>query len=429
MKSCQWNASPRRKKQESVLTLLKKYMFEHLLGTITAIGSFFGGLFMLVYMLDEKFFPAGMEASSIGLLLGAAAIVGIVVSILFGLYFIIPGYVYKNMLAEEFRKNSIDIGASPEILRLLDAPAFVTAMFFGVYLYQASYQVPTPLSSGLWIVYFLLLILITMFCTYPRIDSAGRERIKGRRPLFFVFFISTILAALPWLLILQFASGYSRNGADDGNVWFAILLMVLAVVSSNHIVAGAKKWWVVLLGAVVALLFAIYITQQWSLIPRGVVRLLSIGNIPNATLLLDEQGCEIAAQYTTDQPVANPQKKMASCKLSSVTIVWRIGNEYWIKPQGAEGGNQAATSSGDAKQVLKSEKESKLQCVTEKYSNVNRTGKAQFTEQTIVEANDGAVCENHSKILYLNSNIKFSLPASHVLSWSIEFPSTPMAKQ
>ena len=78
--------------------------------------------------------------------------------------------------------------------------------------------------------------------------------------------------------------------------------------------------------------------QAFTLIPNTVMYIYKFGNIPYASLVLDEMGCTIANNhrllvrpYPPDfatQTTPNPK----TCLLSSVTIRSRLGNTYLAFP-------------------------------------------------------------------------------------------------
>ena len=163
------------------------------------------------------------------------------------------------------------------------------------------------------------------------------------------FVASLVTAFIPWLLILLLISQYAKESSDEESVWFAFFVMGLCVIFVNHWVVIAKKWWFLAIAAPAILLVFFAMTQQISLVPKVVVRTLAFGNMPNVTLMLDKQGCQIASQYVRApkdladiiQPTShfskdgkkNQDEKDESsmvCRLSLVNLKWRIGNEYFV---------------------------------------------------------------------------------------------------
>ena len=83
--------------------------------------------------------------------------------------------------------------------------------------------------------------------------------------------------------------------------------------------------------------------QAFTLIPNTVMYIYKFGNIPHASLVLDEMGCTIANNhrllvrpYPTDfatQTTPNPK----TCLLSSVTIRSRLGTTYYLETSNSNG--------------------------------------------------------------------------------------------
>lgn len=436
---------------------LINYVMSNPITSITAVGLFIGGLIMLIYLGSENYFPPDINASSIGLLFGAAAIIGIGITLALGLYFILPGMAYKNLLMDVTQPSKTSGGEAevrsenskdeewrrPLHLLRFTIPALIVTIAFNIWV---AYLLFTELID-----YRLLIlvgvVLIAIVCLFWRRvrqeDSSGkieREEVGGnqngmwfgvlkrivRWPRFLsrknrdiksaVLFVgrllkvysipfgvavfSGVLFTFPLLFILLFAGKYEENGAPDWLVMLVIFVMSILTIVANHAIARAKKWWVLPTGAVALLFFIMLTFQQWLLIPDAVVRSLSIGDIRNATLLLDEQGCEAAMRNALYDSSVDPKKGLAKCALSSVTVVWRIGNEYWIKSQ--DGGEDKQWKS--VLSFIAVDKADNAKC-PEMISDRNINKCKYMPEQ---------------KWFFFNSDIRFSIPAAHVLSWSIE---------
>jgi hypothetical protein len=391
---------------------LFEYVMGNLVAVISALGAFVGGVTILIYLMGEDYFPADINAASIGLLLAAAALVGIVLTILFGLYFILPGFIYRHILADEFKEDSIKLLSDRAIIWLLDVPAVAVAAIFLIWLIIDTKSTISFFFLLIFSFLALVIVLVAAPCAYPRTNSIEKDNIPKWRKAHVVAAVSSILAAIPWVLILLLAIGYSRNGADDFKVWTAIIGMSVVVVASNHVIARVEKLWALLIVSFAVLFVVLVLTQQINLIPRMVVHALTIGDIRNATLQLDEQGCQIAMQYASlipdvtknVSPKKTKHEKPAVCTLSSTTIAWRIGNEYLID----------ATDTTDQKNKTKSEvgfevvgKAKKAECV-----QIKPVNKQDRCKSTVIEDTDA-----EPTFLKFMLNSKFTLPASHVLSW------------
>jgi hypothetical protein len=411
--------SPRKKlagknrRSPKLIGRLYDYAMGNLISVISIFWTSLGGLTILIYLIGESYFPPDINASSIGLLLAAAALIGILLTIIFGLYFILPGFIYRHILADNFKEDSIKLLSDRAIGLLLDVPAVAVAAIFLFYLKIDTKSTLSFFSLLIFIFLVLVSVLFATACAYPRTNSIEKENRCKWWKAYFVVGVSAILAAIPWLLILQLAIGYSRNGADDFHVLFAIAGMSVVVVISNHVIARVEKMRVILIVSFAVLFVALILTRQINLIPRMVVHVLTIGDIRNAALQLDEQGCQIAMQYSSLIPDVEknaPTKKKkhekpAVCTLSSTTIAWRIGNEYLI---------DATETTDKNNKIIKSElgfevagKNQKAECVQSKPVSLQNKCKSPIVEDT----------ETEPTFLRFTLNSKFTLPASHVLSW------------
>lgn len=414
--------SGRKKRSPKLIERLYDYAMGNLISVISAVGIFWGGLIILIYLMGESYFPADLDASSIGLLLAAAALVGIVLALLFGLYFILPGYIYRHILADEYKEDSIELLSNRAIILLLDVPAIAVVAIFLIWLMTES-----ATSVFLLLIFdFPVLVLLAAIYAYQCTNNIERNRWEYIKVQFnalraskfewkkahVVAVVSVILSAFPWLLILLLAIGYSRNGADDPKVWTAIIVMSIVVVVSNHVIARVEKLWALFIVPFAVLFIVFVLTQQINLIPRMVVHALTIGDIRNATLQLDEQGCQITMQYaslisdvTKNVPYKKTKyKKPTVCTLSSTTIAWRIGNEYLID----------ATNETDLKNTTTSELFFEVE-EKDKQSETVQIQPASPSDKCKPVAVEDTEIESTFPRYTLNS--KFTLPASHVLSW------------
>lgn len=402
----------KKKPQEKLSEQLQNYILGNLIKVIMAFGSLVGGLLILSYLVSEHYFPPDMTMSSIGTLLAAAAITGIFITLFLALYLVFPGIMYRYVLNNKSELRQPDLLSDRAILWLLDIPSFVVFEIFVVVLFQ-------PNDSHFACLLGALPLCILMVYGSPKkqkiiqqIDDRFKciRLLKWESIIFIV--VPGILASLPWLITLLLIAGYARSTSDESLVWFTFFAICFSAIFANHVIAGAKKFeWIV---APILLFVILIITQQVSLIPHAVVRTLALGNIENVTLLLDEQGCQIATQYANiaqidDAKTASVaksekgsnedsnkliQQKPAACSLSPVKLLWRIGNEYFV----------------DANQS---------QLYVPLIEKTGKNGNAVATDGVHQRraSVDVSAAKVASQLLTLKS--KFVIPSSHVLSWSV----------
>lgn len=415
------------KKSPSRMDELLTYAISNVISVVSAVGAFLGGIIILIYLMDENYFPPDMNASSIGLLLAAASIIGIVFTTLFALYFILPGYIYRNLLADWFKEDAIKFLGNRAIFYLLDLPAVVVTMLLAISATLTLKDFDVAVLP-LWLAAYGIVLLASTAVYYPtsnsNTDMKPWRNIKYQdiefkkicltvlkwRGAYIVSTFSFIMVCVPSLFLLLLAS---LDVADTFSFVFAILAMGVVVLISNHVVAIAKAWWILLLISFVSLLFILAFSHQMTLIPRMAVHALTIGDIRNATLQLDEQGCQIAMKYSSASSEVK-KSKPTLCTLAPVRIVWRIGNEYWLSfnEVKTKAVRQAKETTSASLSFVVDDKDLKIEC-----SKVEVTTKLTECSSTAVDVN-----KLKSESLSFEPNSKFSLPASHVLSWAVKPP-------
>lgn len=406
---------------------LMSYVEKNLISLAAITGSLVGGLVLLFYFVHESYFPADISMSNVGLLLAAAALTGMFFTILVALYFVCPGFVYRHIFDEKFMVDKQGWLGFREVFFLLDVPSFI-AIFFAVIVFIVQPNDYSVLGEAA-----ILLSLCVLLGCFPNRDEKAslREQFadwpsRTKWPNFkcgwdfikavFVIFCVGVVALIPWFFTLILAAKYEQEVGKDGSVWGVFFVMVVITIFANHLVASAKKWWFPFVIAPVVLFLMFVVPGQITLIPQMVVRFLALGNIPNVTLLLDEQGCQIASQYALLAQVDDAKaiavhtptkvsrmdlekevnQKPTVCSLSSVNLLWRIGNEYFIDANQA----QLRLPLVDKKQ-------------TTQQPPASHQGKmAEAKKSNAVVAGGNAAYQ----LMVLKS--KFTMPAAHVLSWT-----------
>jgi MFS family permease len=337
---------------------LKNYVMSNLISVITAAGSILGGLLILFYLVSIQYFPSDMNVSMVGLLLAGAAITGIFLTPLLALYFVLPGVFYRHILnaksksSQEIEETAqINLLSNRAIIWLVDVPSLIVFVIaIVVVLFKPNGFKWIGLLAAL--PFFILLLYGKFFEEKKKIlpqfiDMLNRVKLIKWKLAY--FFVSGLMAFIPWFFILLLIANYAGVEADEDLVWFVFVEMCMIAILANHIVASIKDWWVLAIVAPVVLFLLLALTQQTTLISKVVIRTLALGNIPNVTLVLDLEGCRIASQYvrsaqepdTKTQPRAFPMNENKSnsdkeglqqviCRLSLVNLKWRIGSEYFV---------------------------------------------------------------------------------------------------
>lgn len=414
---------------------LADYVEGNLISSISAAGLFIGGLILLTYLWSEQYFPQDINSSLIVSLFSASAIIGLIFFAFICWTLFLPGMIYLVVMGEKTDTRSERLQLKNQRLegvrslwesvkgaiRYWKQRVFfiIGALLFLFALHKSLIENGVDVRSFFYFLGCLtasasLILLITCcFWLFERLGSKKNEVVwesvkeQGKQGL--KMLVVLLLSIFPLLLILQFAAAYEQTSGESVKVWWLLLEMSLLVVLANWAIVSAKQWWIWLLGAVALVFFIITMSGQWSLIPRGVVRALSIGDIQNATLHLDVQGCEIARRYTSNDLSFDSKKSMEMCNLSPVTIAWRIGNEYWIKSHSA---NVTApkTTKPSRLSFVPVDKEDKAECSINVHVSKSKVCKS------VASKEDGSKPVTLPVTLDLKPDSKFSLPASHVVS-------------
>lgn len=362
--------------QTSVIALLNNYVLSNPITVITAAGSLIGGLLILFYLISIQYFPSNMDVSTVGFLLAGSAITGTFMTFLFALYLVLPGIFYRHVLNDQAPTGLVQAPADQvqadqvqaptkqlnmltgrAIFWFLDVPSFIVHILFITFLFGWNgIQREVVIAA---IIICLLSFGGSWYRKSPDFWRPSKMAINSvvtfKASVLSSFFASGFIALLPWLIIWALVSQYAQAISDINFLWAAFLVMSIIAIGANHLIAGAKEWWLLPIIASFLLFLLLAITEQFSLIPKAVVRTLAFGNMPNVTLMLDEQGCQIASQYVlapqdfvaSIKPVLpasketknNSDKKDESsivCRLALVNLKWRIGNEYFIDASHAQ---------------------------------------------------------------------------------------------
>lgn len=414
---------------------LKNYVVSNLISVVTAVGSFIGGMVILIYFGSIQYFPPELDLSSISLLLAAAAVTGLLLTLLLALYFVIPGYFYRHMLHEQWRSLQSVTLSGRAIFWLLDVPTIVAIWLVTM---VAIFQPNNTAQLLNWS--FLLIVLILLgfgvfiktikgikpikdiaLDAFQQFKRKKWESVKTTAVAAFSIVVSGGVASIPLLFTLVLVARYEQSVHDENLVWLAFVEMSLFAIFANHLIAGSKKLWVLFAVAPLVLFAMLGVTQQWSLIPEMVVRAFALGNTPNVTLRLDEQGCQIAGKYAyliqevpkdfsisagkngniTD---SKNQKNSVTCLLSSATLLWRIGNEYFVE---AEQIQYQAPRVNQGKKTAGKQPKQKQQQQQDKQSSSGNDKKI---------AEDELIAQSQSQSM---SKSRFTIPSIHVLSWTV----------
>lgn len=407
---------------------INNYVLENLISATAAVGSFLGGLLILLYLISVQYFPSDMDASILGMLLAAAALVGVFITTILALYFVLPGIIYRHILNKELgqkcngaqgnaESNKLNPLTGRAIFWLLDMPSAIVyaAVVVGLLFGWGGIQ-------WCWIIGSLVVGLVLLLCLWwkKRADfwSASNSLLQiawsHKSEIWYFPLMAGFISFLPLFFIFVLIRNFAEVTPNESLVWGVFIEMLFIALVANHFVAQATKWWFTAITAPVLLFLLLVLTDQLGVIPQTIVRILTFGNIPNVTIFLDEQGCQIASQYlhpvsrldSEAQPlfsVLKENKKKSeqedaqkvACRLVSATLNWRIGNEYLVDIKNAQ----------------------LHRLFDEPISGKANEGKKNilvYGDKTAAVGNEGTLVQLTPKPAH-----GFTVPSTHVLSWSV----------
>lgn len=321
---------------------LIKYVFNNLLSVVWTTVLVVGGVLFLGYSWAINYFPSSFDLSSTGALLAAISITGLVVTALSAFLLAIPGWFHREILCDINKSYLLNKEGKPiNLILLLAMPMAIGATI--LWNWSQGY-------SWYWVLLFIVPFSISIWI---RSDSLGGELEKKSKKiitsLFVVILNGIVFIFTAWLIVLQFTSKFAHDYPELEMEAWGIFggMTLLAIVVNSIIAASGKNKWIFFAFAFALLIVTLFISRQLSLVPEASMRLLQLGGVRNATLLVDQQGCQIVRRFgiiressklappsisaiETKDLVANIAAS-ETCLIPSVIILSRIGPEYYLQ--------------------------------------------------------------------------------------------------
>jgi hypothetical protein len=354
------------------LAELRAYVGSNLAASVVTAWSVFlfvGGLIFLVYFWSIGFIPE-IDAKALVTFLAVSALTGGCLFIMMSFCMVAPGYYWSSVT------RHVALLKSP-LWFFLPMVGFIFSFVLSNVLIQTWWWVvpllvtliaPLPLlfPSGKvleklnWkhkphenLVYTNVYIRSYRISLSPptspeRLKRLGKTRFRQKWRavgIFYVGFILSILFFLPAFLLTNRLVGADSSLSENRTLAIVTLLLTLLdILAINAFVikrlyakqSHLKEILQCLIVGGIALFIILLLLHALPVIPKSVMHLYKLGNLPNASLVLDEIGCTIVQQhklkttpYTPDSPPPSPPKP--SCSLSPVMIRSRLGNSYYIE--------------------------------------------------------------------------------------------------
>ena len=303
---------------------------------IIGLSLIFGGAILLVYFYGIHYMPE-LEVVSIPIYLGAAAIVGLIFYIFVCYVQVLPGIVFRSFLDVE--KDLIYLWNKKKQL-----PLFTFTFLLSVFLVPVSVAFICFYTS-LWNIFKFALILFTLaieFFVYKYLCEGKFYLSKFALLLFFSSYIS-LVACMPLVIIvlIVFLNPQSRISSESAWLVFfassAVILVVneftlidLPFKSSSSSLWTFKAYKFIFL-PIISFSFVTASFNSFVDIPGFVVETFGWGNIKNASLIMNYDGCQSVKQI--DKKILREEcvKTKNFYRIDDLQILSTIGKSYFLR--------------------------------------------------------------------------------------------------
>jgi hypothetical protein len=364
-----------------LMKLIDNFSLSNMMKTVGIVSLGLGGLIFFIYFWSIGFMPE-IDVKVLVYLLAVSALTGVIVFVLTSISLTYPGYVWVYMTLNVTPLNSpwwFSLPIAGVILGTILSVVLITGGDI-----QKTVEEKGALLSfvGFWVAFLLVIVAPIMRLLPPikrvlekrdRVDidlvSVGPkilpEHLKQlgkhgfwqklkmlwqlnvlpilRFYLTFIINIALILPVFYLMMMIVLADPYfSKDLKLAGLILFFLMLDVLGMNVYTIKLASSHKSYIkaifqCLIIGMIGFSAVLFIMHALPLIPNYVMKTYKFGNIPDASLVLDEIGCTIANNHRlsvrpyppdfTTQNTSNPK----TCFLSGVMIRSRLGNTYYLE--------------------------------------------------------------------------------------------------
>lgn len=350
--------------------------------TITSL--LFGGLIFLSYFTHINFMPK-MDFQSSILLIAIAAITGSLISLSLSLCLIFPASSWLYMISKNVNINCF-IEKKNQAKSTFWFIPFVLFLVGVLLAFVASFS-----SRFNQIILFLLIMIPPLFSRLVLLyekrnlpdyninhSSTPKTRSKKNLPvsyskhegskelslnpitalilgiikgvkslgldiigLFLADLISYFFTIFTWVLLyLVLASEQVTSNTSTSRI-LAITVIALASLLTNFMLISAAKdvkSFLQFIGIGLLVLFCILITlNSIVVVPKGIMRLYGWGDISNAVMLVNHQGCQVLQSYGVKTKPLQCSDKESLYEASNMKILSAIGETYYLGYQAKNG--------------------------------------------------------------------------------------------
>jgi len=308
---------------------LFEYVYAHLASTLWSLLLLLGGAVFVGYFAHIEYMPE-LDLSSSAAIIATAAISALILAVLLLVVLIFPGASWAGTIGSTSKIKSLwlDKDGKPSIKG--------TAIWFGIPLVTFYFCGVGAILIGWFSLLILLPVVVGSFVLAKRnTELLGWPLAIDLTLVWGAAFISAIFAFLPFCLIYLLATTADPQGPI--NRWI-ITLAVVVLVAFVNLAAAAKPdnvkslLWYGGLGAI-ALFMILMQFGRFHVIPSRIIQIYKFGNIESAEVVVSLNACKGLSALNVQHEAPGDV-----CIISGVTILSRLGREFYVEAERKESG-------------------------------------------------------------------------------------------
>lgn len=316
---------------------LRQYFVSNVMATLWSVSLFWGGLIFLVYFYSIDFLPEFDLQTSLTLLASAALTGGFILLVL-GVYLLAPALVWRGVVINDEKLKFLWYNEE-EFLQRRAALWFVIPNILILAIFSVG------VCMGIAFSIIIIISIISCIILWPNLLNNLDINLRGYIAVFFLIlcFLSAIYFVFP-LIVLY---GLLQEAHPSFGILIRISLVVVTLLVNTIMAVSQVRSWYLYCFIPFLFLFTIFTwTNKWNFIPKTVMRTYKLGNIANASVVLNDLGCMIAKHHelkgikelsdlptfkSSVNPNPSPNPNPKTCALPDVMIHSRVGTLYYLE--------------------------------------------------------------------------------------------------
>jgi hypothetical protein len=314
--------------EEVIQNLIEKIISPTFISTSPIIGGFI----FLIYFFSIGYIP-DLEINSVTVLLGASAITGIPIYIIFTVIFISPGILYERLISIDGQLQKLLISEKQSQI-----VGFTRLSLAPIILIIASYIWS---FNDLWWVYKILITLVFILIEFIIFYTLCKGEITPYK--FFMLiglacssYVSLIFATIMIGLIVL-SDKINNDSSPNENLWIIVAIIVVIVLvnkivsSEVNLSQNVSKITKYSLLALVTLMLTTAQLGGLTTIPKRIFEIYGWRNVRNASLVVNYEGCQTLKKVEIKITSEQCTKSKDFYRIDSLQILSGIGKNYFLR--------------------------------------------------------------------------------------------------